>query len=157
MTLKGKSNFVICVWKGPAVGQKKQQKPQRCNVRSMTSVVNNAGFSNDQIKSLIISLIKLTEGCCVVYLLFSFQWYVSFATCSIFIIITFCALNDLRLFPHYAAEEFENSSETCIKCFASTLRNRNLKQNNHWSLWICVCEKTRSGEWLDHLNAIVFE
>ena len=55
------------------MGQKKQQKPQRCNVRSMTSVVNNAGFSNDQIKSLIISLIKLTEGYCVVYLLFSFQ------------------------------------------------------------------------------------
>ena len=71
--VKGKSNLVICVSKGPAVGQKRQQKPQRCNVRSMTSVVNNAGFSNDQIKSLIISLIKLTEGCSVVYLLFSFQ------------------------------------------------------------------------------------
>ena len=41
------------------------------------------------------------------------------------LLVLFFALNDLRLFPHYAAEEFENSSETCIKCFASTLRNRN--------------------------------
>ena len=49
------------------MGQKKKQNPQRCNVRSLTSVMNNAWISNEPLTNLIIDLIKLTKGCCVVF------------------------------------------------------------------------------------------
>ena len=49
------------------MGQKKKQNPQRCNVRSLTSVMNNAWISNEPLTNLIINLIKLTKRCCVVF------------------------------------------------------------------------------------------
>ena len=54
--------------KRPSCWTKKQKKPpERCNVRSLMSVMNNASISNDRLRNRIINLIKLTEGGCVVF------------------------------------------------------------------------------------------